>query len=60
MYVQKSKDELHLKMLRKIENRIFPTMIDAFKNMADGNTAIVTTSFDDLGLNLSSTVLMIF
>ena len=47
-------------MLRKIENRIFPTIIDAFENMTDGNTAIVTPSFDDLGLNLNSNVLRIF
>ena len=36
--------------MRKIENRIFPTLTDAFENMTDGNSAIVTTSFDDLGL----------
>ena len=39
-------------MLRKIENNIFPTINEAFENMTDGNSAIVTSSFEDLGLIL--------
>ena len=39
-------------MLRKIENKIFPTINEAFENMTDGNSAIVTSSFEDLGLIL--------
>ena len=42
-------------MLRKIENRIFPTLNEAFENMTDGNSAIVTSSFEDLGLILCNT-----
>ena len=51
MNIQKSDDEIQQKIFRKIENRTFMTQTEAFENMTNENIAIVTSSFDDLGLS---------
>ena len=53
--IQESNDEAQKKIFRKIRNRRFRTQSEAFENITNGNIAIVTSSFDDLGLIFNAT-----